>query len=193
MVSIRCPECEMLLECPSTSFGNQLRCAACATVFMPDTAHLAKFTLPDSLTVELRTSDGHLFTGHHIPVVAEYGYLLPPLLTSGEGRLELTKEMFQRAEKEQLDAGLMDRKGDYSLNRYVRLRIMSGDEGREAGRLRLASGWPPTDFEKAFYGSIESLADAYVSEVKVKASETRVDLAFAVDHAIAILTVALDE
>jgi hypothetical protein len=125
--------------------------------------------------------------------MVNYGYSLPPLCCDPSGQLLITKEMFLRAEQDERGTGLMDHHGDFALNRYVVLRIVSFEEAVEMARARLASGWPISAFEGDLYGTLETLGAAYAPTAKVKPSETKIDLAD-VPHQVSVtMTIELQE
>lgn len=57
-----------------------------------------------------------------VEVVAHYGYKNGPLYTNKEGKVVFTQESFKKAEEDEINSGLMDHKGKYSLNRFVSIK-----------------------------------------------------------------------
>jgi hypothetical protein len=160
--------------------------------FRLDTLHLARFTLPDAIRIRLRGEDGKPFQLLSLPVMVEYGYCLPPLLSNSQGEVLVTHEVFEKALRDHLGAGIMDARGaDYSLNRHVRIRVPSREEGLRAAKARQGSGWPLLPLEQAIHNDIESLIRAYVPACDVYHEEYLVDLADEKPYYDVILTVRL--
>jgi hypothetical protein len=109
--------------------------------------------------------------------MVRYGYQLPQLLPDEKGRIVITKEMFLKAEQEEMTIGIMDHKGDYSLNRYVRIRVPGRSEALRMANARASSGWPILDFEKELYGSMQALISAYAPGEDIAPMGKMVDLA----------------
>jgi hypothetical protein len=146
--------------------------------FRLDTLYLARFALPDMIRISLRGEDGKPFVLFSLPVMLEYGYCLPPLLSNSQGEVFVTREVFEKALREHLETGIMDARGaDYSLNRHVRIRVPSREEGLRAAKARQGSGWPLLPLERAIHNDIESLLRAYVPACDIYPEEYVVDLA----------------
>ena len=121
----RCPVCKKLMGVKSKDFGNEFLCPNCHHVVVLDVEHLAHFSLPSSIHIQLVDADHlpHKVAG--IPVVANYGYRIGPILTDNNGTVVFTKSLFEIAEKDEIDSGLMDHKGKYSLGRYIDVSFSS--------------------------------------------------------------------
>jgi hypothetical protein len=143
--------------------------------------HLARYELPSIIRIQLINPDGTPFTRFSIPVMVNYGYRLPPLRSNSNGQILITKEMFLKAQRDEISTGIMDHKGDYSLNRFVRIGILEKNESIAASNARSKSQWQILDFEKELYSNMKSLASAYISDENIVPVEKNVDLSKATD------------
>jgi hypothetical protein len=84
--------------------------------------------------------------------------------------------MFSKAERDHISTGIMDHRGDYSLNRYVRCRVLSQSDALAAATARVKSGWPILDFERELYGDLDTLGDAYIPIEDIYGIESAIDL-----------------
>jgi hypothetical protein len=140
------------------------------------TEYLAHFELPDSIHIQLREASGEPFTRFSVPVIVQYGYELPPLRTDAQGQVLVTKEMFLSVQAEELGAGLMDNKGDYSLNRFVRIRIPNRSQALKMAAARASWGLPLYPSEKELYRNMRILTAAYVPSEDILPFMVLVDL-----------------
>ena len=155
--------------------------SSCGSEFRLDVVHLAHYELPRSIHVQLQNIDGTPFTRFAVPVMVEYGYRLPPLLSNAAGQIMITKEMFLKAEQDEISTGIMDHKGDYLLNRFIRIRILGKDQSTAASNARSNSPWHILPFEKELYGNMRSLVTAYIPDEDIIPTEMNVDLSKAND------------
>src|SRR5512144_1381896 len=141
MPECMCPSCKAFFSAPSSAFGEIYRCASCGSEFKLDTVHLARYKLPRIIHIQLQNADGAPFTRFAVPVMVAYGYHLPPLLSNRHGQVTITKEMFLKAERDEISTGIMDHKGDYYLNRFISIRILGKDQASKASNARANSPW----------------------------------------------------
>lgn len=171
-----CPNCNTPFSASSSAFGENYRCSTCGFEFKLDTKHLAHYQLPNVIHIQLQDINEQPFTRFSVPVLVSYGYEFPPLRSNPEGQILITKEMFLKAQRDEVSTGIMDHKGDYSLNRFIQIKIPGRSEAVALANSRLGSQWPILDFEKELYNNIDSLGAAYVPEEDVVPVETVVDL-----------------
>jgi hypothetical protein len=176
-----CPSCKAFFSAPSSAFGENYRCISCGAEFKLDVVHLARYKLPSIIRIQLQSTDGTPFIRFAVPVMVEYGYHLPPLLSNRDGQITITKEMFVKAERDEISTGIMDHKGDYSLNRFIHLRILGKNQSIRASNARANSPWPILPFEKELYSNMRSLAAAYILAEDIIPIEMNVDLSKAND------------
>jgi hypothetical protein len=176
-----CPSCNTFFSAPSSAFGERYHCASCGTEFKLDVVHLARYRLPNLIRLQLENTDGTPFTRFAVPVMVEYGYRLPPLRTNAHGQIMITKQMFLKAQYDEISTGIMDHKGDYSLTRYIRIRILGKNEADARSKARSNSPYPILSLEKELYGDMRSLAAAYIPEEDILPIEIDVDLSKAND------------
>jgi hypothetical protein len=176
-----CPVCGSPFSAPSSEFGRSQRCDVCGSEYELGIEHLARYELPAAIRVQLRDNHGEPFTKFAISVIVDYGYALPPLRPNSQGQVFVTKQMFLKAERDQMLTGIMDHKGDYSLNRFVRIRVPGQREALALSKARSSSGWPILHFEKELYGDMPSLIAAYIPSQDLTPIETTVDLAQRLD------------
>ena len=158
----RCPKCRELFGTRCCEFGCQHACSSCGNQFNLDTDHIAHFELPQVINVRLVDKSGLPVRLGHVNILVTYGYTLPLLQTDDEGSLTVTVEMFQKAEADEISTGIMDHKGDYTLNRYVTVAVPSAADLQAMGRRRRQSGWVILPFEQELYGDLDRLCQAYV-------------------------------
>jgi hypothetical protein len=175
MPDFACPSCKTLVRI--SRVGDSSRCPICGTAFAADAELLARFNLPRFIRVRLCGADGKAFTDFPVPVFVDYGYRLPPLLTDRQGELTISSNTFAKAKRDEVATGLMDHKGDYALNRYVRIIIRSRAQALAVAKDRAASGWPATAFEEELYGNLEALCAAHVPPQEITPTEAIIDLA----------------
>lgn len=176
MPECRCPNCKTYFLAPSSIFGFQYKCETCKSEFKLDIIHLARFQLPYKIRIQLRNSDGSSFTKFSVPVMIQYGFSLPPLLSDSLGRLLITREMFDKAQADEISTGLMDHKGDYSLVRYINISIPSINDAKKLSEQRANSGWPILSFEQELYGDMSNLLASYIPEEDIEPVSTKIDL-----------------
>jgi hypothetical protein len=178
-VNIRCPKCSNIISVISSDFGNEEICGHCKVRFLLDIEHLAHFELPEIVKIRLIGTDKNPDLAD-IVITINYGYDLPPLKTNKDGVLVITKEMFKKAERDEISTGLMDHRGDYSLNRFIEVQLHTNQELSQQGDARKNSGWPILTFESELYGSLDNLINVYKKNQNDKinnASSYRIDLA----------------
>jgi len=171
-----CPSCKTFFSSPSSAFGEHYRCTSCGSEFRLDVAHLARYELPSIIRIQLQNADGTPFTRFVVPVMVEYGYGLPPLHSNLDGQVTITKEMFLKAKEDEISTGIMDHKGNYSLNRFIRIRILGKNQSIAASNARSNSPWHILPFEKELYGNMRSLAAAYIPDEDIIPAELNLDL-----------------
>src|SRR5687767_14303487 len=103
-----CPSCKTFFSVSSSEFGEKYRCNSCGTDFVLDVIHLARYQLPDIIQIQLQNIDGTPFTRFPIPVMVDYGYKLPPLQSDSLGRVLIKREMFSKAQRDEVSTGIMD-------------------------------------------------------------------------------------
>lgn len=118
----RCPGCKALFEAGSGDFGNEFQCARCSWKALLDVEHLAKFSLPEEICVQMAVGGRELAIAGK-SVVADYGYKIGPVLTDSTGKAFFNKSQFEKAQYDEIMSGLMDHKGNYSLSRYIRFSV----------------------------------------------------------------------
>jgi hypothetical protein len=171
-----CPNCKTPFSARSAEFGEKHRCASCSFEFKLDVVHLVRYQLPNTIRVQLRDVQGNPFTHSSVPVLVSYGYQLPPLRSDEHGQILITKEMFMKAWQDEVSTGLMDLRGDYSLNRFIHLKVPESSEASKLSKARSGSGWPILDFERELYGDMASLTAAYLPEDNLAPIEMSIDL-----------------
>lgn len=176
MPECSCPSCKAYFSVPSSAFGENYHCASCGSDFRLDIVHLARYKLPSIIHIQLKNADGTPFTHFAVPVMIAYGYHLPPLLSNRHGQIKVTKEMFLKAEQDEISTGIMDHKGDYSLNRFIGIRILGKNQASEASNARSNSPWHILPFEKELYGNMRTLVAAYLPEEDIIPVAKIVDL-----------------
>ena len=176
MPQCMCPNCKTPFSTRSSEFGEQHRCASCGFEFKLEVAHLAHYQLPSTIRIQLRDGEGNPFTRSSIPVLVSYGYQLPPLRSDPQGQVLITKEMFMKAQHDEVSTGIMDHHGDYSLNRFVHIKVLEQSEASKISNARSSSGWPILNFEQELYGDLATLAAAYLPEERIAPVEISVDL-----------------
>jgi hypothetical protein len=177
MPQCMCPNCKTPFSARSSEFGENHRCAACGFEFKLDVAHLARYQLPNTIRIQLRDVQGNPFTQSSVAVFVSYGYRLPPLRSDQHGQVLLTKEMFEKAWQDEVSTGLMDhRGGDYSLNRFIHVKVPERNEASKLSNARAGSGWPILAFERELYGDMASLVAAYIPEENIVPVELNIDL-----------------
>ena len=160
-MNCRCPKCQTFFFARSAAFGTQQVCSVCGNQFELDSDHIASFQLPEAIHVRIVDKSGLPICLPNVIVLVSYGYGFPPLQTDDRGCLTLTAEMFLKAQSDEFLTGIMDHKGNYSLNRYITLRVPSALELQEMGKRRKQSHWPILPFEEEIYGDIDSICHAY--------------------------------
>ena len=125
------------------------------------------------------TSTGAALSLPNVVVLLERGYSLPPLVTDSCGSLAVTADMFEKALSDEVSTGLMDHKGDYSLNRYVTVSVPTSDALQAQRQGRERSGWPILEFESELYGDIGTMLELLTSNnnAGLIPASVRVDLA----------------
>ena len=118
-MDIRCPKCKKLFPVTSSDFGNQSNCPHCNNNFLIDTEHLPHFNLPEKITIKSKSSNQK--------IIIKYGYKLETK-TNNNSITTITKKQLKEAEHEEIMSGLMDHKGDYSLNRYLKVESNNNSE-----------------------------------------------------------------
>lgn len=175
MPLFRCPTCNAVFSDRADSVGSSVRCVNCSNGFTLDIEHLAHFLLPMELEVQVRHSSGAAVPD--CPVLISYGYDLPPLRTNSQGSISVLRQAFEKSQADEVSTGLMDHKGDYSLGRFVRIRVPSRQEAIRLSHGRRHSGWPILAFERELYRNLESLLMAYVPPLECPNTERELDLA----------------
>lgn len=178
MINCLCPECSELYSARSSDFGELITCLNCDCRYLLDTEHLAHFTLPERLTVFLKDQLGQSVQIPNVVVSVEYGYNIPPLQTDGNGRLIVSKDVFEKTEQDEMSSGLQDHKGDYSLNRYIRVAVLTPAELKHMAKARKAGGWPILEFEKELYASLRAMLEVlrHNNNSEVNPAHTLIDL-----------------
>jgi len=176
MPQCMCPNCKTPFPARSSEFGENHCCTSCGLEFKLDVVHLARNQLPNTIRIQLRDTDGNPFTRFSVPVLVGYGYQFPPLRSDKRGQVLITKNMFMKAQRDEVATGIMDHRGDYSLNRFIHIRVPQQSEAIAISKARLGSQWHILDFEKELYGDMNSLIAAYVPEQDIVPVEISVDL-----------------
>jgi hypothetical protein len=171
-----CPSCKTFFSAPSSIFGETYNCNSCGAEFKLDIVHLAHYELPSIIRIQLKNPNGTPFTRFSVPVMVNYGYRLPPLRSNSNGLVLITKEMFLKAQRDEISTGIMDYKGDYSLNRFIHIGILGHNESIAAANARSNSGWPILDFEKELYSDFGSLVAAYLLDENIAPADTNIDI-----------------
>lgn len=156
MINCRCPKCSEVHNAKSSHFGELATCPNCGLRHRLGTEHLAHFALPEIVAVSLKDQLAQSVQLPNVVISIEYGYSLPPLQTDRNGQLSITRDMFEKAEHDEVSTGLQDHKGDYSLNRYIRVAVLSPGELKHLAEARESSGWPGL-----FWGSRRSCTGAF--------------------------------
>jgi hypothetical protein len=152
-----------LAEIVSSGIGGNVVCPACRREFLADNAALPRFEIPTQITVVARAIDGKPWTSGRLVFLASRGRLaLPPLRASTDGKLVLTRQMFDRAVADTANAALMDFHDDHRLVRTIEVRAIAKSEGRRLAAARGQSGWPIQPQEAEMYGTLAALLEAYV-------------------------------
>ena len=138
-------------------FGKSSVCPSCHFVFTIDTEHLAQFELPEA--IEIKVLDENELAISNVIIFVSYGYFLPPLRTNENGFCTLTKEMFVKSEQDEISTGLMDHKGDYSLNRYIKIQVPTQTQISDYVMRRKNSGWSLLPFEAEYFQDFNSFAE----------------------------------
>lgn len=150
-----CPNCKCSFQAESECFGKSFECEKCKTHFVLDVIHLAKFQLPDEIRIQFIKRE--IFKQYsNIAVFAYYGYRVGPIYSNTNGQVIITKDIFIKEENDYRNIGIMDVKGDFSLNRFIKIVMPTQEELENLITKRVSSGWPFTDFEISLYGDIES-------------------------------------
>jgi hypothetical protein len=157
MPDCTCPICGQPFTVPSSLFGVKYRCSACGSEYLLDIKHPARYELPSIIRIQFHDSRGDPFAEFRVPVMVEYGYHLPPLLSNSQGQTIITREMFRKAQRDEISTGIMDHKDDFALNRFVRIKVPARMEAIKVAEARSGSGWPILDFEKELYGNLPPL------------------------------------
>ena len=176
MPECMCPNCKTPFSARSSEFGVKHRCASCGFEFKLDVAHLARYQLPSTIRIQLRDVEGNPFTRYSVPVLVSYGYQFPPLRSDQQGQILITKEMFMKAQQDEVSTGIMDHRGDYALNRFIHLKVPERTEASKLSKARSSSGWPILAFEKELYSDMATLAAAYLLEENIAPAEISVYL-----------------
>jgi len=161
MLDGRCPKCDKLFSPSQSDFGKEFKCASCGFNDILDTGHLARFKLPEKIVIKLTNKDNSPAQLVKVVVIVDYGYQLPPLTTDEEGVLIISNDMFEKARLDEISTGLMDHKGDYALNRFVKILLLTPGQLTNLGRKRKASNWSILSFEKELYGDMNNLISIY--------------------------------
>jgi len=172
-----CPSCKTLFSASSSEFGENYRCNSCGAEFALDVVHLAHYQLPNIIRIQLQNIDGTPFIRFSIPVIVDYGYKFPPLQSDSLGQVLIKREMFSKAQRDEISTGMMDYRGDYSLNRFIRIKVLGRSDAIEVSNARIKSGWPILDFEKELYTDMPSLIAAYVPIEDIVPVEANIDIA----------------
>jgi hypothetical protein len=175
MPECTCPNCSTIFRAPSSAFGTLIRCPSCRSEYPLLTEYLARFDLPDSIHLQFREPSGKAFTRFSVPVLVQYGYDLPPLRSDASGQLLIDKAMFLRAQSDEINHAAMDHKGDYSLNRHVRIMVPNRSQGRKLADARMSYGSYLFPYEKELYRNMRALA-AYVPAADIVPFVILVDL-----------------
>jgi hypothetical protein len=172
-----CSGCKSIFECSLSQFGELYRCPDCGFEFKPDTQNLAHYNLPDAIKIQLVSKEGAPFIDFSVPVMVDYGYYVPPILSDKTGRVVITGEVLFEAKREYISTGIMDYKyDDYSLNRFVIIRINDKKEASQISKKRLGSGWPISNLEKKLYHNMDKLAAAFIPLEDIVPVEKFIDL-----------------
>lgn len=121
----RCPKCNKLQQVKSQEFGKSFSCNNCHHKVILDIIHLAHFSLPKEIHLQLVGKNNLPLKLSGVAIFADYGYRVGPNFTDKDGKTVFTKFSFEKAEKEEIMSGLMDHKGDYSLSRYLTILVPS--------------------------------------------------------------------
>jgi hypothetical protein len=181
MPQCMCPNCKTPFSARSSEFGEIHRCTSCGFEFKLDVVHLARYQLPNTIRIQLREVDGNPFTRFSVPILVSYGYRLPPLRSNQQGQILITKEMFRKSQQDEVSTGIMDHRGDDSLNRFIHIKVPEQSEAVKISTARSGSPWPILDFEQELYGDMDTLAAAYIPEENIVPVEISVDLSQAKD------------
>lgn len=182
MPQCMCPNCKTTFSVRSSEFGENHQCISCGYEFKLDVIHLAHYQLPNVIRIQLYDVERNPFTRFSVPVMVNYGYEFPPLRSNKDGQIIITKEMFMKAQRDEISTGIMDYRGDYSLNRFIHIKLLDRGQSFVASNSRKHSQWQILDFEKELYGNMRSLVAAYLPEKDIVPTETSIDLAKASDE-----------
>jgi hypothetical protein len=190
MLSCRCRECKNIFESPSSDFGKKYHCVHCGNEFMLDPQDLVHYHLPKIIEIQVITNEGLPFTEFAVPILVDYGYCTPPLKTDEKGHIVITQELLLEAKQEEISGDIMGSKyNDYSLNRYLILRVLSQKIGSQKASARMNSGWPLSDQEKRIYGNMEKLVEAFKPSEEIAFVEKFVDLSQENEHIVLDITI----
>ena len=185
----RCPSCLQLFKAASHDFGERFQCAACGYTDTLDDEHLARFDWPHRLLIQVRSPGKVEWDRGPVTILVSRGFLFfPPLLTAHDGKLAITKEMFQRGAWEEASTDIMGRR-DVNLVRNIKIMVPSFDEATRLMTMRRDSGWPALEWEAELYGDMWGLLWAYTSGAVAQPSsiERSIDLTQGRDEVEVIL------
>jgi hypothetical protein len=169
----RCPRCHSLFKCQSSAFGYHVVCAVCHNAWTLDVAHLARFSIPKEIHVQLVDMSGVNLCLSGVAVFADYGCTIGPVHTADDGSTVLTQSLIKNSIVDSIN-----NHEDYSLRRCIDVFMPSSKELREMAERRRSSGWFVLGKSEERFGSMESLIAAYLNannEQLVPAS-LRIDL-----------------
>jgi hypothetical protein len=140
MATCRCPKCGYVFTAKSSDFGQRFDCPSCRHSAELEVDHVARFDLPERIHIEIQEEDGSQWAGPPMPVLLRRGYWLPPLRTDENGRLDVTREMIERAEQDEVSTGLMDHRGNYAMVPQMEMHVPSMAEGLTMAAERRVNG-----------------------------------------------------
>jgi hypothetical protein len=138
-----------------------------------DVSDLARFQIPDSVTVRVFDAAGRAWRGPPVVILAQRWSPLPPLLSGTDGVLAIPCEYFAAADAEQAARRVMEAAKSVPANvRFVLVQAPSRGAARELAQRRAESRWPVGQLESRLYGDMESLIDAYTPAVAADVEDT---------------------
>jgi hypothetical protein len=178
MLLCQCPNCKSTFECSSSDFGQPKRCPHCGYDFTLETRNLVHYEIPNTIEIQLLDEIGKPFTEFPVPIMVDYGYYIPPPRSERTtGRAIITHELILEAQRGHFSAGIMDAKyDDYTLNRYLIIRILNQKQASQKAKARLTSGWPITDLEKRLYRDMDNLIMNFIPLRDIMPVEKFIDL-----------------
>ncbi len=172
----RCPNCRLVFDCSSADFGKSHTCSHCGYTWDLKPFHLVRYRLPKFITIRVFDDVGSPFRKFPVPVLVNYGFPLPPLLTDVAARVMVTTDMILKARNDALSTDIMGKR-DYAANRYIIVVVPDRAQGTELAKTRKSSGLSIRPYEKELYGDLYTLCAAYVPVEDVMPVKAFIDLA----------------